>query len=358
MPLRATVDGADVIAPLLSDEEWSALAERARTRQLTIELPCCRARGYPRVSKLGTRHFVHHRRADCDWKPESPLHLKAKAEIARAVASAGYEAVTEDIGPDWKADVMAKKGTVRVAFEVQLSKQSLEETKERQARYARDGIRGCWFFLRPPRRACPDRDLPLFELSDRLLVEPSDGTPEPQPTPKTLKNVQLADFVAALLTRRIRFCNLLTRATRQRIAVGLLPRTCRQCGTTNNLHFPLGSWRSACDIEWNEGPGPFHPKVLEALKLFRDTTEGQSYAIAEANRSGYRCYKCRAHINPDFAYEDWETEMEIRENGLPILPLTFEVTRRRLMEHCHWCYPQDGVFCDEAAGPQVSTDED
>jgi len=52
--------------------------------------------------------------------------------------SAG-EAKTEVSGPDWRADVLATKTDrgklIRLAFEVQWSPQTLEETAARQAKY-------------------------------------------------------------------------------------------------------------------------------------------------------------------------------------------------------------------------------
>lgn len=59
----------------------------------------------------------------------------------------GYEVTTEASGVDWRADVLAtkpgKNGLIKLAFEVQWSPQTLEQTEERQQKYTRDGIRCC-----------------------------------------------------------------------------------------------------------------------------------------------------------------------------------------------------------------------
>jgi hypothetical protein len=55
MPLSAYVNGERQIASLLNQSEWEDL----RTKKPAIELGCCRGRGFMRVSKLGTQHFVH-----------------------------------------------------------------------------------------------------------------------------------------------------------------------------------------------------------------------------------------------------------------------------------------------------------
>jgi len=55
MPLRAFFAGRELLAPLMSDEEWLNLkAQRPKVR-----LCCCDSTGYLRTSKLGTKHFVH-----------------------------------------------------------------------------------------------------------------------------------------------------------------------------------------------------------------------------------------------------------------------------------------------------------
>jgi len=53
---------------------------------------------------------------------------------------------------DWIADVLACNAKVRVAFEIQWSKQSYAKTVDRQDKYDRDEVRGCWFFKRPPKK--------------------------------------------------------------------------------------------------------------------------------------------------------------------------------------------------------------
>jgi competence protein CoiA len=109
-----------------------------------VVLPCCGSAGFLRSSKYGVQHFVHARRGTCAWGPETAEHLAIKAAIVRACHAAAYSAETEVAGPDWRADVLAVRGTTRVAFEVQWSVQTLAETVARQERYARDEIRGCW----------------------------------------------------------------------------------------------------------------------------------------------------------------------------------------------------------------------
>jgi competence CoiA-like predicted nuclease len=96
MPLSAYINGERQIAPLLNSSEWEAL----RARKPSIELGCCRSRGFMRVSKLGTQHFVHARRSDtCTTAPESAEHLLLKSIILEAVRNAGWDGDVEVCDP-------------------------------------------------------------------------------------------------------------------------------------------------------------------------------------------------------------------------------------------------------------------
>ena len=128
MPLRALIDNRDIVAPLLSDDEWEKLKLAVKQKKSQVILPCCQNNGFLRVSKLGTKHFVHRTKQNCNWKSESMEHIKAKSEIVLACKDSGYEALSEVSGEDWRADVLAIKNDIKIAFEVQLSAQTLEET--------------------------------------------------------------------------------------------------------------------------------------------------------------------------------------------------------------------------------------
>lgn len=78
----------------------------------------------------------------------------------RIARTFGWNAATEVTGKtpegeEWRADVLATKGTKRIAFEVQWSAQTDAETLRRQAQYARSGIRCLWLFRQ---RSFPDSD--------------------------------------------------------------------------------------------------------------------------------------------------------------------------------------------------------
>lgn len=155
MPLSATVDEELLCAPLLDEAAWS----RLRGRRIVLQ-PCGHP-GFPRVSPLGTRHFVHARGGACG-QHESPEHLHLKAVVARAAAHAGWQADTEVPGDGFVADVLTRGPSGQVAFEVQRSSQILREYERRQARYDAVGIRGVWLVARIPTGYIAGPGLPLF----------------------------------------------------------------------------------------------------------------------------------------------------------------------------------------------------
>lgn len=265
MPLRALVDGADVVAPLVSDQTWAAITERVRREPNVCRLPCCETPAYTRVSVRGVRHFVH-RASQGDAcgaasAPESELHLRAKAIVAGALAELGFTVVTEAAGLDWRADVLGRRdGAARaVAVEIQCSPQSPAETETRQRRYRRDGILGVWFATHVPPGLAPARDRPVFPLVDDTV-------------PRVRLNGRayaLDDFLRLLFTKRIRFCERARTQRRQRIDTDVRIVVCPQpCGAPSLVWYHSGRVRSPCglalaDDAWkpHDAAGGFRPDI-------------------------------------------------------------------------------------------------
>ena len=143
IPLSAIINGERVIAPDLSDSEWSELKAQ-HGNGLAVTMPCCGMGGHLRTSKCGLKHFYHAHK--CDGGPESLDHLRLKNQIYQICRAEGWDAQPEYQSPtgDWRADVYATRGERSVVFEVQLSKISQEELQEREEKYARDRIESYW----------------------------------------------------------------------------------------------------------------------------------------------------------------------------------------------------------------------
>lgn len=175
MPLRAYIEDKEIVSIDLNDEEWSALKARLKAKEIVLTLPCCGQEGFLRTSSRGLKHFVHSKSANpCDWKPESAEHLKAKVAIMEACRKQGWNAIPEFSEADWRADVLAVQGGKRIAFEVQWSRQTYEETRLRQERYKASNVRGCWFFRIVPKEMSDydktlvaDKETPAFKIFSR-----------------------------------------------------------------------------------------------------------------------------------------------------------------------------------------------
>ena len=299
MPLLAHVDGGAVIAPFLTDTEWEALRRAVAARTTRAVLPCCGAAARLRRSTLGTRHFHHPVRGDCAWAPEPAQPLRAKAEIALAARAAGFTALPEASGPDWRADVLVTGAGQPVAFEVRWSAQSLAETEARQARYARDGVRGCWFFRRPPAGLKPwaaaRPDLPMFTLvgaGDPLAPPAVDfGQEERRPS--------LAEFVTALLTRRVRFCAALTARRRQHVRVVFVEVGCWRCHRPYHVYALPDYYRSCCGALLHSAGDPLDPQVVAAALAFLRSPAGRGLRVgaitprsSETGREPFLSFGC------------------------------------------------------------------
>ena len=241
MPLRCLDDvGRSVLAWALSDEAWRELRQANRQRQ-HLRMPCCDAQVVLRTSTHGLRFFAHKARSGCDWAPESMPHLLAKLAIAKAASAQGWEVSTEyrDRTPEgevWVADVFAQRGEARLAFEVQWSPQSLEETERRQAKYAASGVRGMWFMRDPPYRE-ESHTLPLVWLQQddglppQVLVRGLARTAEPTAT--QLYALPLEVFVTRALSGDYVFGPLLGKHVPVRLTGNFRP--CQACGTWHRM---------------------------------------------------------------------------------------------------------------------------
>lgn len=136
----------------LNDEEWLQLKTRNR-KFGGLRMPCCDAEVVLKQSKLGTRFFAH-RRGACLTSKEGEEHRQLKLIAVDVARGCGWEAHTEvpgiaPSGEKWIADVLATKGSTRIAIEVQWSAQTSAETLRRQKLYMESGVRGLWLLRQP-----------------------------------------------------------------------------------------------------------------------------------------------------------------------------------------------------------------
>lgn len=359
MPLRAFLADRELLAPLMSDEEWLNL----EAQHPQVRMCCCDSTGYLRRSKLGTKHFVHRKDRICNWASETWKHLLAKTEIVRVCQQFSYDAKTEVSGSDWRADVLATKTDrgqlIKLAFEVQWSPQTLEETVARQAKYQRDGIRCCWLFRQLP--TSPDftcQDLPMFRLwldsNDTLMVNAS------------TKTLTLSEFIAALLSRHFKFASHYRVRQIQQVKVVFFPVICWRCQQQHYLYYlPNLFYYSECGKElydldfgypYNDNFFIFRPELIQAVKNFLKTEVGQTIRMGEIKKRysktvrrsymSFGCPKCDAIFGDHFYFEAMS---EASYGYIPTIEHEVQISlnsRLNLDLRPHWCYSTTGSFCD------------
>lgn len=153
MPLIAMLDTERVDARTFTPEAWFELQRSEKRRQM--KMPLC---GIRAVAKTvgATQFFAHLRKIDCrvDHGGESPQHMAMKTALAERIDTIpGWRAIIEHPHPsrEWIIDVLAESdgGRNRVAFEVQLSSQTLDEYSRRSQRYFNERVFPVWIVPRP-----------------------------------------------------------------------------------------------------------------------------------------------------------------------------------------------------------------
>ncbi len=372
MPLTAKVNGKSVVAPLLSDDEWQTLKECVRAGAWHIEMPCCGAAGHPRTSRLGTKHFAHNPRRDgtshsssrCTSGYESYEHLKVKEELVKICDSYGWQVVTEYRYEDWIADVLAYTPGRKVVFEVQLSDLSIEELRQRSAKYERDGIECYWLLSKPPSISLFEFGIALAENGDISVM--CEG-----------KSIPLRNFVGGILLNAMRLCDEMRGYTRfvcGKIHISTV--RCKKCREVSHfyysdlvacLHSDCGLFRQVlCADNQNENIVLKHPMIEGAvIKELRKQYPDKSPVLARIHTIKtldydivsilYRCPHCDEMLGGlSHWYERFFSAIDngdlIEKSVLNDLqyywPISDSKPKYKSLSCLHWCIPSNGDFCD------------
>lgn len=207
-------------------------------------MSCCDSRVILKKSTLGTCFFAHARRGPCSSAPESAEHLLAKETIARTLRTTDWQVSTEvrgtsHDGQEWIADVMATRGDVKIAIEVQLSRQTLEETERRQNRYRLSGVRGLW--LCKQTQVHLSKEIPSFRITlgrdnkfeiqlpsefyDADVVNSRRGWHEPEDY--WGQSIDLSEFVAGAVNGALRWAPAIEKIVPFRVKLG--EKKCWKC---------------------------------------------------------------------------------------------------------------------------------
>lgn len=230
----------------LNADEWEIL--KIQNRQSNhLRMPCCDAGVVLKQSKRGIRFFAHKKIGLCATADESEEHRFLKWLAVEAARSCGWHAETEvsgisPSGEPWRADVLATKGNVKVAIEVQWSGQDDDETLRRQRRYRASGVWGLWLFRQPSFPVT--EDLPAvcvggtFEDGFRALLpyrsaRMTRNDRQKQQGWKT--TLPMHEFLAAAFSQRLKWGRITQIAANANVKILSTEADCEKCGVITEI---------------------------------------------------------------------------------------------------------------------------
>jgi hypothetical protein len=290
--------------------------------------------------------------------PETSKHDSIKAEIFLACNDLGFLATQEYKGKGWRADVYATEGSKKVAFEIQISPQSLKKTLERQEKYIRDGIIGCWLFEKPISKLSNERpDLPLFyvaEQTDKSFFVSLSGR----------KELPLHNFLEQFLSGNIKFCKTARTSPTQHVKLVFYEMVCWKCKVMNHIYYVDTAFHSACNAAirpsetlWGSDKIEYRPEIIELANEFIQTEQGNHLKLGDIKKRfsktvqnsyvSFGCYSC------DSIFGDWyvmEAKMEAVYGYGQVATVEKEIKIGENVELPipHWCYPGKLPFCDDS----------
>ena len=359
MPLRAEWNGENVFSVDYSPEEWRIFRLEVEGDQGSLVMPCCGNRACLRTSSTGLQHFYHYRRGNCDVESESEEHLRLKREVLEACRKAGFSAATEVSGDGWRADVFVEypDSDWDVAFEIQLSSQTPEETEKRQKRLHKSNVRTCWLF----NSEAPNwgRKIPAFKLSH--IAETRDDESHVE-LPRD-KEVTVFDFVRALLTGGLVWKN--QRKCRWTKRLVIYPYHCGRCQVNSYVYFRRDRGAPvSCDCGFTPGglsacmtsqtippwSDEFDESMIQAVHEYIDEHQLEAAPFKRRSnnlwnkpRVSFGCHKC------DSAFAKCGTSVRRSEVDGRQEHIIEVGTRETIEVDGHWCY--DTAFGDRRNDP-------
>ena len=156
MPFKALCNGEPVISLDFPAPAWREEKERQKTGGVAYFCPHCGESMALATSQRGRPYFKHYPNNDCpNSRPKSSEHERLQVAIYQRCRELGWTTDIESRGPGgaWTADVLAAKGEVRYAFEVQLAFISGEALEDRSRKYRASGIVPVWLLKKFPARS-------------------------------------------------------------------------------------------------------------------------------------------------------------------------------------------------------------
>jgi hypothetical protein len=278
-------------------------------------------------------------------------HDRVKIQILSACDALGLQAKEEYRGKDWRADVFVAANGVNYAFEVQTTRQSLNKTLERQEKYQRDGIIGCWLFEKEPTKLEGELQyLPLFKLSH------IDG--QVHVSLKERKKLPLDIFISDYLQNKIKFCKKLRLPKAE---IRFIKQPCWKCGFEYYIYY-VGGFISPCNAEifeheamWGSEKMIFMPEIMVKVNEYVSSAKEKNLNVGtikerfsktiDKSYLSFGCPEC------DSIFGDWFLHEIIMEtfygDGIED-KILIEGNFDKYLEASipHWCHPGQNKFCE------------
>ena len=289
---------------------------------------------------------------------KSAIHNEIQSQIINICKDLGFDAIPEYRGKDWRADVLVLKDGRKFAFEIQISPQSLKKTLERQSKYIRDGIIGCWFFEKIPSKLTDERpDLPLF------LINKQAGDNAFFVSLGERRQLSLSEFLRQFLSNGVKFCEVARAKREQRVKLVFYEMKCWKCGAMNHIYYVDTSFVSACEAKirpdesmWASNKMEYRPEIVKLAREFVNSEKGsflnlgnikQRYSkTVQESYMSFGCYKC------DSIFGDWyvmeaQVEAMYGYRQVAIVERVISLHDHIEIPAPHWCAPGDNLpFCD------------
>jgi hypothetical protein len=279
------------------------------------------------------------------------LHDNVKRHILEVCNSLGFQAKEEYIGKGWRADVFVLANNIKHAFEVQITKQSLKKTLERQEKYNKDGVIGCWLFEKEPAKQKDERaDLPLFKINNvenQILI-----------SLKNRKELPLNVFISDYLQNKIKFCQTLDIL---KVEIIFVEMYCWNCGLENHIYY-ISDFVSPCNTKiypkeamWNSDKLVFRPEIMNKINEYANSEKGRHLNISIIKERysktvghsylSFGCSGCDSIFGDYFIHE---AIIDTCYDDVFADKISFDVNYDLGLQLNvpHWCHSGENNFCE------------
>ena len=253
---------------------------------------------------------------------------------------------------------MVSVNDTKYAFEIQNSPQTLKRTLERQSKYERDGVVGCWLFTYEKVRKSPKENQ---ELENLPLFNVFIQNGEVWVSLKDRKTLLLRDFLYDFLNGRIKFCHKIKALP---IAdLNIIETECWKCHEIYHI-YGLNQFRTACNTEiydhekdqlWGNKELLFNPEVIAKVKEYAlSKTDKINLSVIKERYSNtvgksymsFGCPKCDAILGDWYYMHDALFASAYGDGVVDRVELGLEKDLNITQELPHWCHPGEHDFCE------------